>query len=99
MRAALGWVLPLRGTSHARTAATSRWATVRWAGSAPQCGSRCSGPGACSPRTPTRGEGTSKPLLRPQALEFFRVLDVELEAAGHQDVAGFLIGLAGPHPL
>jgi hypothetical protein len=37
----------------------------------------------------------SKRLFRQQALEFFGILDVELEAAGHHDVAGLLIGFAG----
>jgi len=37
--------------------------------------------------------------LDPTALERFHVLDVHLHAAGHYDIAGLLIGLAGAKPL
>src|SRR6516164_1514266 len=38
-------------------------------------------------------------LLRQQALQPVHVLDVDLEAAGHHDVAGLLVRLAGAEPL
>ena len=35
-------------------------------------------------------------LLRYQGFQLFHVLDVHLDATGHHDVAGLLVGLAGP---
>src|ERR1700704_3658756 len=46
-----------------------------------------------------RGKNSAVPLLRREAFEHFRILDVELEPAGHHDVAGFRAGFTSPQPL
>src|ERR1700760_367099 len=85
MKAAPGSALRSRATSPAPMAATSRLATARWAACARQC------------------EFRSKELLLgagQQVLQLGGVLDVQLEAAaGHDDVAGLLVRLAGPQPF
>src|SRR5277367_5188040 len=92
-----GLALRSPATSPARMAGTSRLATVRWAACAARCGFRCDIQGAWCRPVPLAC--AKRRLLRQQALEFFRVLDVELEAAGHHNIAGLLVGLAGPQPF
>src|SRR5438445_11585961 len=83
----LGSRLP--AISPARMVARSRSATARWAACVPQCGSLSS-----IYRTVTVAAAAPSLLLRDQTLQLFGVLDVELEAARHHDIAGLLIGFA-----
>src|SRR5215471_17877671 len=90
-RAAPGWGWPSPVTLPARMAAISRSATVRWVACAPPCACRCS---------LKRGkEGGFTCSLRRERLQLFRVLEVELEAAGHDDIAGLLAELAVGEPF
>src|SRR5262249_21343029 len=56
-----------------------------------------------APRVSLRSRGLQLWLIRlrrrQQALQLLGILDVELETAGHHDVAGLLVGLAGADPF
>src|SRR5215471_3032642 len=89
-KAARAWGLRSPATSRVRTAATSPSATARWAACARPCRSLCEAP--CARLLVVAAAGQ-------QLLQLFSVLDVNLEAAGHHDVARLLVRLAAAQPF